>query len=51
MAVPPRLDSLTWRLIEQTSWTMNLVVERKDDEGVTTLVVEFPQTQARRWRA
>jgi hypothetical protein len=44
MAVPPRLDSLTWRLIEQTSWTMNLVVERKDDEGVTTLVVEFPQT-------
>ena len=44
MAVPPRLDSLTWRLIEQTSWTMNLAVDRKDVDGVTTLVIEFPQT-------
>jgi hypothetical protein len=44
MAVPPRLDSLTWRLIEQTSWTMNLVVDRQDQDGVTTVVLEFPQT-------
>jgi len=44
MAVSPRLDSLTWRLIEQTAWTMGLVVERKDDAGVTTLVLEFPKT-------
>ncbi|HEX2540463.1 MAG TPA: hypothetical protein VHM00_05210 [Caldimonas sp.] len=44
MAPPPRLDSLTWRLIEQTSWTMNLGVERKDHDGVTTLAIEFPQT-------
>ena len=44
MAVPPRLDSLTWRLIEQTSWTMNLAVDRKDLDGVTTLVIEFPHT-------
>jgi hypothetical protein len=43
-AHPPRLDSLTWRLIEQTAWTMGLVVERKDVAGVTTLVLEFPKT-------
>jgi len=40
----PRLDSLTWRLIEQTAWTMGLVCERKDVAGVTTLVLEFPKT-------
>ena len=40
----PRLDSLTWRLIEQTCWTMSLVAERKDQDGVTSLVIEFPQT-------
>jgi CheY-like chemotaxis protein len=44
MAVPPRLDSLTWRLIEQTAWTMGLILERKDVAGVTTLVLEFPKT-------
>ncbi len=44
MAVPPRLDSLTWRLIEQTAWTMGLVLDRKDIAGVTTLVLEFPKT-------
>ncbi len=44
MAVPPRLDSLTWRLIEQTAWTMGLVLERKDVAGVTTMVLEFPKT-------
>jgi hypothetical protein len=41
---PPRLDSLSWRLIEQTAWTMGLVVERKDVAGITTLVIEFPKT-------
>jgi CheY-like chemotaxis protein len=44
MAAPPRLDSLTWRLIEQTAWTMGLILERKDVAGVTTLVLEFPKT-------
>ncbi len=44
MAVPPRLDSLTWRLIEQTAWTMGLALERKDVAGVTTMVLEFPKT-------
>ena len=42
--VSPRLDSLTWRLIEQTAWTMGLVVDRKDVAGVSTLVFEFPKT-------
>jgi hypothetical protein len=39
-----RLDSLAWRLIEQTAWTMSLIVERKDEKGNTTLVLEFPRT-------
>ncbi len=43
-AVEPKLDSLTWRLIEQTAWTMGLVVERTDQAGRTTLVFEFPKT-------
>lgn len=38
------LDSLTWRLIEQTGWTMGLVVERKDKGSATSLVLEFPKT-------
>ncbi|MDQ6680007.1 MAG: hypothetical protein M3Y67_03460 [Pseudomonadota bacterium] len=42
--VPPRLNSLAWRLLEQTAWTMGLVVERKDEDGNTTLVLEFPRT-------
>ncbi|MEP7302921.1 MAG: hypothetical protein ABI699_15520 [Caldimonas sp.] len=43
-ASPPRLDSLSWRLIEQTAWTMGLVVDRKEASGVSTLVLEFPKT-------
>ena len=43
-AAPPRLDSLTWRLVEQTAWTMGLVVDRKDAAGVTHLSFEFPKT-------
>lgn len=38
------LDSLTWRLIEQTGWTMGLNVERKDKGTGTQLVLEFPKT-------
>ncbi len=38
------LDSLTWRLLEQTAWTMGLIVERSDEAGFTTLVLEFPRT-------
>jgi hypothetical protein len=43
-SLPPRLDSLGWRLMEQTAWTMGLVVDRKDVGGITTLVLEFPKT-------
>ncbi len=42
--VLPRLNSLAWRLLEQTAWTMGLVIERKDEGGNTTLVLEFPRT-------
>jgi hypothetical protein len=42
--VPARLNSLSWRLLEQTAWTMGLVVERKDAGGNTTLILEFPRT-------
>jgi hypothetical protein len=38
------LDSLSWRLLEQTAWTMGLVVERNDNDGITALVLEFPRT-------
>ena len=44
-ATAPRgLDSLTWRMLEQTAWTMGLVVERKDEPHLTTLTIEFPRT-------
>jgi hypothetical protein len=41
---PRGLDSLTWRLIEQTAWTMGLVIERIDGAHLTTLTFEFPHT-------
>jgi hypothetical protein len=39
-----RMNSLAWRLVEQTAWTMGLIVERKDENGNTTLILEFPRT-------
>ena len=41
---PISLDSLGFRLIEQTAWTMGLVVERRDESHMTTLTLEFPRT-------
>ena len=38
------LDSLAWRLLEQTAWTMGLPIDRKDDAGTTLLTIEFPRT-------
>jgi hypothetical protein len=38
------LDSLHWRLLEQTAWTMGLPLERKDDASLSTLTIEFPRT-------
>ena len=44
-AVAPRgLDSLTWRLLEQTAWTMGLIAERKDERHHSVLTIEFPRT-------
>jgi hypothetical protein len=42
--LPKGLDSLTWRLLEQISSTMGLIIERKDESHVTTLTFEFPRT-------
>ena len=43
-AAPRGLDSLTWRLLEQTAWTMGLIVDRHDASHLTTLNLEFPRT-------
>jgi len=43
-ATAPALDSLSWRLLEQTAWTMGLPIDRVDDAGTTTLTLEFPRT-------
>jgi hypothetical protein len=43
---PPTLplDSLTWRLVQQTAWTMGLVVEREDLGIETAAHITFPRT-------
>lgn len=44
-AVPPaELDTLSWRLLEQTAWTMGLPLDRQHEGGTTTLTIEFPRT-------
>lgn len=39
-----RLDAITWRLLEQTAWTMGLPIERKVNGAMVELVIEFPRT-------
>jgi hypothetical protein len=39
-----KLDSLTWRLLEQTAWTMGLPLSRLEDGGITVLTIDFPRT-------
>ena len=47
-AVTPRaLDSLVWRLVEQTAKTMGLIIERKDQAHLTRLTFEFTRTASR----
>jgi hypothetical protein len=41
--VPP-LDSMHWRLLQQTARAMGLPLDRVIEPGVTTLVLEFPHT-------
>ena len=40
----PALDSMSWRLVQQISWTLGLVMERSDSLTETTLTIEFPRT-------
>ncbi|MDM4767974.1 hypothetical protein [Pelomonas sp. SE-A7] len=39
-----RLDSLAWRLVEQTALTMGVLPLREDEAGITVLTLEFPHT-------
>jgi hypothetical protein len=39
------LNTLSWRLVQQVAWTLNLVLERVDGpEGIVAVTFEFPQT-------
>lgn len=38
------LDTMMWRLLEQTAWTMGLPIERKIDGAYSTVTIEFPRT-------
>ena len=40
----PSLDSMSWRLVQQISWTLGLVMDRAVSESETTLTIEFPRT-------
>ena len=40
----PSLDSMSWRLVQQISWTLGLVMDRTVSERETTLTIEFPRT-------
>jgi len=38
------LDSMSWRLVQQLAWTLQLVVERQDEADQVTLHLDFPCT-------
>ena len=38
------LNSLAWRLVEQTALTLGVLPLREDASGITVLTLEFPQT-------
>lgn len=40
---PESLNSLNWRLIEQTALTLGALPLREDEAGITMLTLEFPQ--------
>ena len=40
----PSLDSMSWRLVQQISWTLGLVMERNVSDDETLLTIEFPRT-------
>jgi hypothetical protein len=41
---PAALNSLAWRLLEQTALTMGVLPLREDASGITVLTLEFPQS-------
>ena len=41
---PPSLNTLTWRLVEQTAITLGVLPLREDKAGFTLLTLEFPHT-------
>ena len=43
-----RLDTMAWRLLQQTAGVLGLVLARRDLPGKTELKLEFPQTLAPR---
>ena len=44
VAATSMLNTMTWRLLEQTAWTMGLPLHRQDDLGSSCLTLEFPRT-------
>ena len=42
--LPQALNSLAWRLVEQTAVTMGVLPLREDESGITVLTLEFPHT-------
>ncbi|WAC74541.1 hypothetical protein OU995_07450 [Roseateles sp. SL47] len=48
---PESLNSLTWRLIEQTALTMGALPLREDEAGITLLTLEFPHIVSEETRA
>jgi len=43
-APQPATDSMAWRLVQQISWTLSLLMERDVQRTATTLTLEFPRT-------
>lgn len=43
-----RLDTMSWRLLQQTAAVLGLVLQRKDTPGRADLLLEFPDTLAAR---
>lgn len=43
-ALQAKLDSMTWRLLQQTAWTMGLPVERTIAGPEVHMTLEFPRT-------
>jgi hypothetical protein len=45
---PVHIDTVSWRLVQQTARTLGLLLERRDGPGRIELVIEFPKTPTER---